>query len=164
MMKKHGVFRVILLVLVLALGLGCLSGCGKEEIAIRQRIDGFVSNCNKLYVTGILDYVDAAIAEPLSMVQKTAEAAMKLPGITVDETRPEVFSRFAGYLIGENDLDAVKFFSSLEVSVVDIAVNGNEADVNVNITYVIDGVSFGDQSVIRMVRNDDIWYVKQLEL
>lgn len=162
-MNKRAWLRLCSLVVVVCLLVCSMAGCSKSKdtTAIEQRVQDFVVKCNNLDIDGILRCIDPAISEPVAIAISSIELISKLNNTPIDKY--EIFSELSSVLIDESGLDAMEFFESIQVEIVETELDGNYAYVYSNITYAIADIKFTKEGVIYMTEQADVWYVSWLE-
>jgi len=162
-MNKRAWLRLCSLAIVVCLLVCSMAGCSKSKdtTAIEQRVQDFVVKCNNLDIDGILRCIDPAISEPVAIAISSIELISKLNKTPIDKY--EIFSELSSVLIDESGLDAMEFFESIQVEIVETELDGNYAYVYSNITYAIADIKFTKEGVIYMTEQADVWYVSWLE-
>ncbi len=158
---KKSMFKVCVWFLLVGMVLCTVTGCSKDTTIVEQRVQDFVVKCNALDIDGILRCLDPAISEPVAIAIGGIELVSKLGGSPIDKYA--LFSEITKVLLDEQGLDAMDFFESIKVDIVEVKISGKKAAVYSNITYAIADIKFTKEGVIHMVEQADVWYVNWLE-
>lgn len=162
-MNKRAWLRFCSLAIVVCLLVCSMAGCSKSKdtTAIEQRVQDFVVKCNNLDIDGILRCIDPAISEPVAIAISAMEVFGNFGGAEIDKYK--MFEELTNVLLDEEGLDAMEFFESIQVEIVETELDGNYAYVYSNITYAIADIKFTKEGVIYMTEQADVWYVSWLE-
>ena len=140
------------LVLVVALMTGC-----SEKSEIKSLISDFQGACNELDLNEMLECIDPAISVPI----KTAAG---LIGMFSDTSTDDMLEQLSNVLISGTPQGGKEFFSSIKISVDEVSISGDKADVSAGLKYSISGEGHETETVFKCVKSEDKWYISSFSL
>ena len=153
-MKKKLI--VVTALLLAAVTLLVTVGCSSADREIKSLIKKYEKACNELDFDEVLDCLDPAISEKISL-------AVGFIGLFTDAEPSELFAKVAEFL-SANSFGGTDFFSSMKISVNEIKVDGSKAVVSATVHYKVAGSELSDDFAFHCVYKDDEWYISSVSL
>lgn len=133
-----------------------LWACGNQKNEVKSTIENFEKACNKADIDEMLEYLDPAISEKVKLA--TGFASMFT---TMDSE--QLLDALAGLLIEDNALNTSEFFSSIKITVEDVAVSEDSATAIVKVAYRIAEEDYQKDATINCVYTSEKWYISDVD-
>ena len=149
--------RIAALVLLVALILGCLTGCSGDRRKINGLLAEFQRACNSLDIDSILECIDPRTADVIKL-------AVGLYGLFSDQDTGEALRNISEALIGGLALRDSEFFLSIKIDPKEIRINGEEAIVSAAVQYTVNGETYDRLAEFLCVDYLEKWYISRFDL
>lgn len=155
-MKKMSKRRITAVLAIITLLAVLMTGCG-DKSEIKGVISDFEKACNKLDLNDMLECIDPAISGPIKM-------ATGIVGLFSNTNSDEMLERLSDILTSGTAGGGKDFFSSIEITVDDIDISGDKAEVGATLKYTVAGEDHETETVFKCVKSEDEWYISSLGL
>ncbi|GEM_PF-7083769 len=151
-MKKT--MKRVVLVCWCATLLVMLSACSPETGKIKKTLADFQAASEALDIEGMLECVDPDVAQP---IRKTVTAYTALTGTDPRELLPTVVQMVFG-----EESDGEKLMDHISIKKPKLHISGDTAQVECELHITTEDSSYSRDTVIRMKKIDDKWYIAGL--
>ena len=148
-MKKCRKYLALLVVVVIAIS--SLTACGSNKNAIKATISNFEKACNEVDLNAMLACIDPKVSGKI-------EAVTGLASMFTDMGSEELLDALAELLVDDETLDADVFFSTIEITVGEIAVNEDSATAYAKVKYGAEETT-EKNAVFECVCKEENWYI-----
>lgn len=139
-----------------------ITACGGKDENV-QKIESLISElqyaCNNLDVDQLLECIDPNISDPIRLGMSFLGNSS---GLSKEEMVEALFDEIGGnsYQVQENPSD---FLSTLKINVMNIEVEGDEAMVQAEVSFTVNGEEFDRETYFYCVKELDNWYVADFQ-
>ncbi len=148
-------FTSILSLLLVVAMLFSLTGCGASS-EIKALLQEFESSCNSLDFDAVLDCINPKVSDSIKV-------ALGFVGLFTDKDADDMFNSLAEYL-SEDEIGGADFFSSIDIQVGEIAVDGESATVSATLTYELDGEETVREAEFNCIYYAEKWYISDFSI
>ena len=133
-----------------------LCSCSSTKSEIKSLMGNFEEACNDLDFNAVLDCITPTVSDSIKL-------GAGLVGMFTKMDSDEMFEKLSDYL-SSDDLGGTDFFSSIEISVDDIKVDGEDATASTLITYNVAGEHIEREATFKCVYYNEKWYISSFSL
>lgn len=152
MKRKFCLILVAVMTLVML-----LTACGNGKSEIESVTADFEKACNDVDLNAMLDCIDPTIASGLKF-------ATGLAGMFSDKDTDELLDELSKLIFDNIPDKTEEFFSSIDISVDNISVDGETATADAVIKYEMSGEKYSNNAVFTYTMTDNAWYILSLNL
>lgn len=152
---KIGLIRTVAIV-VLAVMIFSLGGCGKADKEIENLMTEFEYACNTLDFDAVLNCINPKISDKIKL-------AAGLVGMFTETDTDEMFERLADYLSAD-EIGGTDFFSSIKIQVEEIDAEEDTAVVSAILTYELNGEQVERRATFDCIYYIEKWYISSFSI
>lgn len=150
--------RLIAVLLLSAMMMTALTGCGGNARKIKDTLSEFEYACHNLDMDAMLDCIDPDVAEPIQF-------ALSVYSIATDQDVEDLTDLFVDSVFGSNasELDAEELLSYISITDQKVKVKKSTAAVSCSLSVELDGKTYDMDLTINMTKTDGRWYIAGIE-
>ena len=145
----------VMAVLLVFMMMFALTGCGAKS-EIKGVINDYEKACNEVDFEGILACMHPNDADKIKL-------AAGIVGFFGNVDADQMLDKLSSFLSTKINISK-EFFESLEITVDEIDVDDDKANVDVFVTYTLNGQETTVEADMDFVKYEDAWYIKKFNL
>ncbi|MBR5314635.1 MAG: hypothetical protein IKU45_04380 [Clostridia bacterium] len=151
---RRVILSVTAIVLVLTM-MFAMTGCGAKS-EIKDVIKKYEKACNEVDFDGILSCMHPSQADAIKL-------AAGIVGFFGNVDSDKMLEKLSSFLSDKVSFSK-EFFESLEITVDEIDVDDDKADVDVFVTYKLNGQETTVEADMEFTKYEDVWYIAKFNL